>query len=124
MSGNSLVIDTNIILYLLNGDETLVPILEDKQLYISFVTQLELLSFHKISTQDIKIIMEFIDDCVVIDIPHDIKKQAIKLRRNYKIKLPDAIVAATANYLNSPLLTADKGFKKLEKNINLIYYQK
>ena len=36
MSGRKLFLDTNIILYLLNGDETLAELLNKKQLYISF----------------------------------------------------------------------------------------
>jgi predicted nucleic acid-binding protein len=46
MTGDQLFIDTNIILYYLNGDRTLLPVLEDKQLFVSFITQLELLSFN------------------------------------------------------------------------------
>ena len=52
MNGNSLLLDSNIVLYLLNGDTTLIPLLEEKQLYVSFVTQLELLSYHSLSTTE------------------------------------------------------------------------
>ncbi|AHW61308.1 hypothetical protein SAMN05444285_13815 [Draconibacterium orientale] len=124
MSGNSLVIDTNIILYLLNGDETLIPVLEEKQLYISFITQMELLSFHKINEHDKKIIKSFIKDCIVIDIPYDIKKLAIELRKKCNVKLPDAIIAATSLFLNAPIVTADRGFKKMDQDINLVFYEK
>jgi predicted nucleic acid-binding protein len=41
MSGNKLFLDTNIILYLLNGDETVAEFINGKQLFISFITQLE-----------------------------------------------------------------------------------
>ena len=36
------------------------------------------------------------------------------LRRIYKTKLPDAIIAATAMVHGLPLITADVGFKKIE----------
>jgi len=42
MNGNKLLLDTNIILYLLDGDNTLVNILEGKIPYVSFITELEL----------------------------------------------------------------------------------
>jgi len=45
MSGNKLVADTNIILYLLNGDHTVKEILQGKDVYISFITEIELYSF-------------------------------------------------------------------------------
>ncbi len=30
MNGNNVLLDTNIVLYLLNGEETLIPLLEEK----------------------------------------------------------------------------------------------
>ena len=46
----------------------------------------------------------------------------IKLRRKYKIKLPDSIIAATSEYFNLPIITADKGFNKIEE-LNILFYQ-
>jgi len=43
MNGNNILLDTNIVLYLLNGEETLIPLLAEKNLFLSFITQLELL---------------------------------------------------------------------------------
>lgn len=39
MNGNTLFLDTNIILYLLDGDQTLAELLNDRQLYISVITE-------------------------------------------------------------------------------------
>jgi|GEM_PF-1651400 len=43
MSGNKLFLDTNIIIYFLSGDQTLAELIDEKTIYVSFVTQLELL---------------------------------------------------------------------------------
>ena len=51
MSGNKIFIDTNIAIYLLDGDTSLAEILDQKQLYISFVTQLELLGYQGLNRQ-------------------------------------------------------------------------
>ncbi len=67
MSGDKLFLDTNVILYLFAGDKTLETILNKKQLYISFVTQLELLSFKKLNKKVENSLREFIDNCTVID---------------------------------------------------------
>jgi hypothetical protein len=123
MNGNKLFLDTNIILYLLEGDETLMHSLDRKQFYISFITQLELLSFPGLSRKDIKIINELLLECVILDINAEIKKIVVGLRQQYKLKLPDCIVAASAIYLDLPLITADSDFKKIE-GLNLIYYEK
>lgn len=44
MNGNKLLLDTNIIICLLDEDETLAEVLSNKQLYISVITEMELLS--------------------------------------------------------------------------------
>ena len=72
------MIDSNIILYLLNGDETLIPILEEKELYISFITQLEVLSYPGISNIEVKRVQEFINECVIVEMSPYIKEYTIK----------------------------------------------
>ncbi len=122
MSGNSLFIDTNIALYLLNQDDTIAELLDGQDVYISFITELELLGYKKLTDTDRKRIESFISDCIVIDINEEIKRNVIPLRNAYSIKLPDAIVASTAIYLGLPLVTADKGFQKIEE-LSLIIYE-
>ena len=48
MNGNRYFVDTNILIYLLSGEKTLISILNQKQIYISFITEIELLSFKKL----------------------------------------------------------------------------
>ena len=124
MNGNSLLLDSNIVLYLLNGEATLIPLLEDKQLYLSFITQLELLSFPGISEKEINKIKSFIDECIIIEMSSTIKKYTIELRKKHQLKLPDAIIAASSLYINVPLVTADNDFKKISKDVDLVFYQK
>lgn len=123
MNGDRILIDTNTAIYLLNGDQTLARLLDQKSIYISFVSQLELLGFSGISEENEALILEMIDSCVVIDINNSIKREVIQLRRKYSIKLPDSIIAATAIYFDLPLLTADRGFAKIEE-LNLMLYEK
>jgi len=122
MIGNKIFVDTNIILYLLNGDETMADLLDGKQIYISFITELELLSFKNLTDDEQAIIKSFISECKIIDINRGIKDLSIFIRKKYHIKLPDAIIAATTKYMDLPLITADKGFKQLE-NLSLIFYE-
>ena len=102
MSGNKLFIDTNIALYLLSGDKTLAKLLNRKNLYLSFVTQLELLGFKGITKKEEKTIRDFINQCTIIDINNRIKEQVIQLRKDYPIKLPDCIIMASSIYLDIP----------------------
>lgn len=110
MSGNSVVLDTNVVLYLLNGDRALSDLLFDRKLYISFITQIELLGFKGITSQQRNQIKKFIDDCIVIDLNEEIKEQVIDLRKTTNLKIPDCFVLATSSFLKTPLVTADKAF--------------
>lgn len=63
---------------------------------VSVITRMELLSWNKATIKQIKILQEFINGSVVIGLEENIIVKTIELRRQYKIKLPDAIIAATA----------------------------
>ncbi|MEQ9052683.1 MAG: type II toxin-antitoxin system VapC family toxin, partial [Marinoscillum sp.] len=105
MIGNKLFVDTNILIYLLNGDQEVTQILEGKQLAISIITELELLAIPNLSAGEQKIIEELIGECQIISISSGIKKIAVEFRKTRKLKLPDAIVAASAFYSKLPLFT-------------------
>jgi len=123
MNGNNILLDTNIVLYLLNGEDTLIPLLEEKNLFLSFITQLELLSARYLNPDDISNIKLFISECTVIDITQGIKDYTISLRQNNSLKLPNSIIAATSLWLNMPLITADSDFKNVEP-LDLIYFER
>ncbi len=122
MSGQSVLVDTNILIYLLRGHRTAAEILFDKKLFISFISEIELLSFRKASAQEQKLVDGILSDSRVIHSNSSIVQIAISFRREEGLKLPDAIIAATAAYLRVPLITADK--KNLTiKNLEVIEYQ-
>jgi len=112
MIGDRILIDTNIIINLLNGIEGIKPFLKGRELCVSIITEMELLSYTGIQANDIKIIKTFLSECIIIDINNEIKELAITLRRRTKMKLPDSIIAASAIYMEIPLFTADKAFKR------------
>ena len=60
--------------------------------------------------------------CIIIDINEEIKKTTIQIKQKHQIKLPDSIIAATTLFIEIPLLTADKGFKKINK-LNLALFE-
>ncbi|MEX0780283.1 MAG: type II toxin-antitoxin system VapC family toxin [Balneolales bacterium] len=122
MSG-SLLVDTNIILYFLDGDETLLPVLEENELFVSFITELELLSYTKLSKAETKKVEQFLMSCTILDITSRIKELTINLRKKTTLKLPDSIIIATSLYLDTPFITADTDFKQVEE-ADLILYEK
>jgi predicted nucleic acid-binding protein len=63
----------------------------------------------------------FLAEAIIVDVTSEIKRIAITFRKSSKIKLPDAIIAASSNYLNIPLLTADKELAKLTGTTIILY---
>jgi predicted nucleic acid-binding protein len=122
MSGNSFVIDTNVVSYYLLGDRSLTPYFKNTQVYISFITELELRSLPSISQDVMQPLNTFLDTCLIIEFNENIKDLAVIYKRDYKLKLPDALIAATASYFNTTLVTSDRVFMKLK--IPIILYHK
>jgi predicted nucleic acid-binding protein len=124
MSGSSnYLLDTNIVLYLLNGDKVLAEIIDNKTPYISFITEMELLSFHKLSTENEMEVKVFLAHCHIVDMNAKIKAAAIDIRKKCGLKLPDSIIAATSEFLNISMLTADSEFNKL-KSLHILQYKR
>lgn len=122
MSGKEILVDTNILLYLLKGNDTIVEMLQGKAPFISFITELELIGYRDITDKEEKEVVALLNDCIVISLNDRIKEKYIELRKKYKLKLADAIIAATALTLQIPLISSDKQFK-LVKELTLIQYE-
>ena len=110
---NEIFVDTNILVYLIDGNEKIIPLLQDKDIHVSFITEMEMLSKNNITKNDIRNINMLLDACKLYDFNYKIKSAAIILMRNYRLRLADAIIAATANYYGIELLTADSKFKNI-----------
>ncbi len=113
MSGSKLLVDTNVFIRLFEGDADVAEYLQGKHLFVSIITEMELLGFHGISETDKQFYRMVLDDCSLMELSQPVKEKTILLKQQHKIRLPDAIIAATADYLSIPLLTFDKGFSKL-----------
>jgi predicted nucleic acid-binding protein len=48
-----------------------------------------------------------------VELTSEIIEQTISLHRRYRLKTPDAIIAASALHLKIPLVSADAAFKKV-----------
>ncbi len=73
--------------------------------HISIIIRMELLSWKSLKAKDEEVINEFISDSIVFSLEETIVKKTISLRKVSKIKLPDAIIAATAIVYDLHLIT-------------------
>jgi predicted nucleic acid-binding protein len=121
MTGISIFTDTNPLIYLLDGNSEIARILDGKIVWVSVISELELFGKKGLSAHDIQQIDLLLNSCFIAEINPDIKKTTKHLMQTYPIKLPDAIIAATAMYLDLPLLTSDTAFQKLP-DIKLVLF--
>ncbi|WP_202895921.1 PIN domain-containing protein [Iningainema tapete] len=73
----------------------------------------QLLSYPTLTSDEEIQIRDFLTKIIVLEINSNIKTLAIALRKQYKLRLPDAIIAATAKSLNATLFTNDVKFANL-----------
>ena len=108
--GKEFLIDTNIFIEYAgallpdNALDLMDAILYDK-FYISVINKIELLGFSDLTQQEYKNFESLLKKAAIVGLDGKIVDKTIDLRRKYKIKLPDAIIAATALTHNLVLLT-------------------
>ncbi len=113
------LLDTNTIIYYLQAalpDKAMQQLhnIVDEQPLVSIITKIELLGFNGASTEQQTITETFINAAVIFNLDDAVITQTIELRKQYRIKLPDAIIAATAIVYNLILITRNTGdFSKL-----------
>jgi len=99
------VLDTNAILYLLGGK--LAQPLPTGAYFVSVISEMELLSYPSLDEAALNQVRAFLSDVTVVELSEQVRELAIGLRRRHMLKLPDAIVAATALSLQAQLITND-----------------
>ena len=111
--------DTNAVVYYLQknfaeaGQELMNNIINSYQPAISVITEIELLCWKTATENDLIVLNNFISDCIIFELEHEIKLKTAEVRRAYNIKLPDSIIAATANVKGLTLISNDRGFNKV-----------
>lgn len=109
------LIDTNIIIYYLEGEQAAISFLRNNrgELAISSITWMETLSY-QFSPNEEQVVRSFLQEFRMIEINTPVMELSVEIRRKYKIKLPDAIIAASAIDNNLTLVTRNiKDFKGL-----------
>lgn len=118
MNGNGYLLDTNAIIQFLKGNAELVSLLADADfIATSIIAELEYFSFPRLGEEDLQLYQAFRSRIHVYDVPSDdpmFTQLVVNARKRNGMKLPDAIIAATARANDLAILTADDHFKKLK----------
>lgn len=119
--------DTNTVIYYLqnqfpkNAEQFMDNILREARPIISAITEIELLCWKTATPDDIKVLKSFIEDAHVIELERPVKDLTVDIRKRYKQKLPDAIIAASALANDLTLITRNtKDFAQIDnlKSVN------
>ena len=119
---NGMLIDTNIIIYLSRRELELDTFVTDgSHLYISVITYMEALGFQFRSKQEEQTVREICNQFETIGLDEDIVDTVITIKQNKRIKLPDAIIVATALNSKLDLVTANvDDFKNIDDSLRVI----
>jgi toxin FitB len=111
--------DTNAIIYYLKGDKKASSFIEkilngNPSIYISTITEVELFGFSKITEIEAYQIEKILETISIIPLDSRIARMAAKIRQLYKLKTADSVIAATALFTGSVLVTRNvKDFLKV-----------
>ncbi len=104
------LIDTNIMIYYFNGSlsvsaKEIVTAMLNDDFNISVISKMEFLGFSRFNTREKREAATFTSFANVLSLNEAIVDRTIQLKQAVKIKLPDAIIAATALCHNLNLVT-------------------
>jgi predicted nucleic acid-binding protein len=103
--------DTNTAIYYLQqqfppaAEKFMDDLVKEEQPVISAITEIELLCWKTATEKDLEVLHNFINDALVIELEQPIKLKTADIRKAHRIKLPDAIIAATALVYDLTLLS-------------------
>lgn len=118
--------DTNTVIYYLQQqfppqvEQFIDDLLINAQPCISAITEIELLCWKTPTEEDMVILHNFLNDTLIIELERPIKLKTAEIRRQHKIKLPDAIIAATAMIYDLALITRNTSDFKSIQNLSII----
>jgi len=115
------VLDTNILIDYLSGyEEASKEIKLFKEPAISIISWMEV--WVGVDKEDEPLVQSFLSTFKVLQVSHEIAIEAVQLRKQHKLKLPDAIIWASATSQGWTLVTRNsKDFKSSLPGIRIPY---
>jgi predicted nucleic acid-binding protein len=120
MTTSVYTLDTNAIIYFMANEPTVAPfvqaILDDPTIpvYVSTITEAELFSHTNLSDEDAETIEAILQAVSLVPPVSHIARAAGRIRGTYGVKLADSLIATTALFTGSTLLTRNvQDFKKI-----------
>ncbi len=92
------LVDTNVLIDYLNNKlpDHSARLFENIEINLSIISKIELLAWKEASQEQIDIIESFLDTTIILGLSESVARKTIEIRKTHRVKLPDAIIAATA----------------------------
>src|SRR6185312_1890139 len=74
---------------------------------LSVISKIEVLGFNA-ADDHYQLLNDFMNDAIILNLTESVVDKSIEIRKNFKTKLPDAIIAATALINDLVLITRNK----------------
>ncbi|MEM8527419.1 MAG: type II toxin-antitoxin system VapC family toxin [Bacteroidota bacterium] len=124
MNGNKALLDSNVIIFASKQQIDIQGLLDRyDHFYTSIITYVETYGYNFKSEIEKELIDELFSNLTIIEVSKDIAEQAILYRKNgkKKIKIPDALILATAKYLGADIITDDwDDFEGIDETVSII----
>jgi predicted nucleic acid-binding protein len=124
MNGNKAVLDSNFLIYISKGLIDLNHLRSTyDELYVSIVTYIEVYGYRFSNSTEKAVLDNVFAYLKRIDVSSAIAEKTIEYRQNdiRKIKLPDALILATAKSIGADLITNNqKDFENIDATVSLV----
>ena len=101
-----MLLDSNIIIYAAEQEnEFLREFIAENNPYVSALSYIEVLGYHKLSTEEKTYFEEFFNASQILPISQAVINQAVRLKQLRKMSLGDSIIAGTALVYNLTVIT-------------------
>jgi predicted nucleic acid-binding protein len=87
----------------------------NQEIITSVITKIEVLSYDPDKGDNYEILVEFFDAATILDLTGEVVAKTIEIRQKNRIKLPDAVIAASAILNNLVLITRNvRDFQEID----------
>ena len=91
------ILDSNLLIYSAQEEFAFLrPLIRDRETYLSAVSKIETLGYHKLSADEHQYFEDVFTSATVLFISDDVIDKATELRQQKKMSVGDCIIAATA----------------------------
>ncbi|HIP59964.1 MAG TPA: PIN domain-containing protein [Campylobacterales bacterium] len=115
---NRYLIDTNIIIYSINGGLEL----PEASYYMSQVSYNEIFSYKKMSEEEALSIKKVLDQIEILDTNNTIAHNTTQIQKKYKLSTADSTICATAHTYSLTLITNDKALHQVTEIETELFY--